>query len=227
MGEEPEDLLPRLLEEIEAAWNAHGDAEAVHRLAEVHPQLAQEFYEFFADLVDSRDDLGRARPEYDALNERVREFLQREGHVRAAAARQAAASSATTDPVSKRVAEPSALRPPPKRTFLGTLREATGESVDVLAAAIGITPDFLVVVSENGAMIPLRARQEFAKRAHAARPALAESMLFASFDTPPSAAKRAASRAAAFAPAPVTFATLVTSSALAQEQKDYWLGLAR
>src|SRR6201999_1413910 len=124
MGEDSEDLLPPFLEEIEAAWNARGDAEVVHRLAAAHPQLAQEFYEFFADLLDARDDLGRARPEYDALNERVSEFLRREGDARAAAARHTAASSATTDSVSKRVAEPSALRPPPKRTFLGTLREA-------------------------------------------------------------------------------------------------------
>jgi hypothetical protein len=232
-GNQKEDVLPQLLEEIERAWNARGDHEVVHRLAQEHPELIEDLYEFFADLMDSRTDLGRERSEYADLDRRVKDYLGREGHERAAAARQAVAAAVTrtdstaagTPPPSERIAV-SPARTLAGRTFLGALREVTGEAVDTLASAMGITADFLVTVSDHGRVIPIRARQELVKRARGAGRAPNESELLASFDVQPPAMKRAASRESAFGQNAPDYETLVRLSGLADAEKSFWLRLA-
>src|SRR6266516_3276868 len=88
-------LLARLMDEIERAWNARRDHEIVHRLASSHPALAEELYEFFTDVVEAADDLDRDRPEFAASGRRIREWLEREGYSRAAAAASAAETPTT------------------------------------------------------------------------------------------------------------------------------------
>src|SRR5436309_12114380 len=156
-------LLARLMEEIELAWNARREYEVVDRLVRANPTLADELYEFFADVVEARDELDRDHPEFTASDKRIREWLEREGYRRAAAAAAAAGTPTTTPTVTPRtqstarqVAERGARVPP--TTFLSVLRQATGEGVTALADALDITPDFLIVVSENADAIPPKAR---------------------------------------------------------------------
>jgi hypothetical protein len=214
------DLLPRLWEEIERGWNAGRDHELVHRLAAEHPELAEALYEFFADVVQGADDLGRVRPEYAAHDRKVREYLEREGYQRAASA--AFAAPPTETPASGNKEEtPTASQSP---TFLALLRKRTGKSVDSLAAALDVTPDFLVVLSENGPILPPQARRELARRAMEIH-SLNESDLLTSFSIAPRPMQRAASRRKAFISKGITYAVLVNSSGLDPAQKKFWLTL--
>lgn len=235
-GKQKEDLLLELMEEIELAWNERGDVETVHRLAAEHPEVMEELYEFFADLMEARDDLGRERSEYSDLDRRIRDYLEREGFQRAADARQSIASgtSTATDyetvsrnmPPPRLVAEsPSAPKNPKGSTFLGALGRATSAPVDTLAGALGITADFLVVVSENGAVVPMAARHELVRRARSVYDVLNENELLSSFDVQPPAMMRAASRKSAFKMNAVSFELLVKQSGLRDVQKQYWLSL--
>lgn len=233
------DLLPRLREEIERAWNARRDYDVVHRLAEEHRSLADELYDFFADMIEAETELGRERPELAAMDDRVREFLNREGYQRAAEAKIAAtntggtAAAAGTDPVgtlpmqkaAERGQESFKARPEVKpTTFLALLRQATGESVEALASALDITPTFLVLVSENGSSLPPRAQEELARRAARALK-LNERALIESFSVAPQALKQAASRPKAFSRERPSFAQLVKSSDLDAKRRVYWLAL--
>src|SRR6266576_2723014 len=89
-------LLARLMEEIERAWNARRDTEVVHRLVTANPTLAEELYEFFADVVEAGDDLDRDRPEFAESSRRIREWLEREGYRKATAVAAGVESSTTT-----------------------------------------------------------------------------------------------------------------------------------
>lgn len=217
------DLLPRLRDEIERAWNARQDHELVHRIAAEHPALADELYDFFADMIEAQEDVGRPRPELADSARRVREYLEREGYQRAAAAKGAATTSITADSPTptRRVAEQHGE----PRTFLGFLRGETGQSVHALADAIGITPDFLVVVSENGAIVPTKARNELVKRVRKVHN-LSEAELLASLAVAPPAQRVAASRPKAYTAKTVSFEALVNASGLDPEQKEYWRSLA-
>jgi len=218
-------LLARLMDEIERAWNARRDHEIVHRLASSHPALAEELYEFFTDVVEAADDLDRDRPEFAASGRRIREWLEREGYSRAAAAASAAETPTTTPatpPQARQVAERVAGGPP--ITFLGLLRQATGESVKSLADALDITPDFLVVLSENGPFLPSKARMELIRRAHTAR-GIDEKLLLSTLTAAAQPIQKAASRLKKYVSNAVTYADLVNSSKLDDARKRYWLTL--
>jgi len=218
-------LLARLMEEIERAWNTLRDTEVVHRLATANPTLAEELYEFFADVVEAEDDLDRDRPELAASSRRIREWLEREGYSKAAAAASAAETPTTTPatpPPARHVAEGVASTV--KLTFLGVLRQATGENVTSLADALDITPDFLVVLSDNAAVLPSKVRTELVRRAHKAR-GISQRVLLAAFSAAPTPLQKAASRSKTYASRPVTYADVVNSSKLDNTRKRYWLAL--
>jgi hypothetical protein len=204
MSDSPEvSLLSRCRVEIETAWNESMDDSVVHRLAAEHPELTDELYAFFADVVESQYHLGQTRPEFAVLDAKVREVLEgARGH------------SAAARPI----------------TFLALVREATGELVDTIAASMHVTPDFLVEASERGAVLPLQARAELVRRARAmsqrrGTTEIDEREGVASFDVS-SALDRAASRDAAYERTEVTYRELVERSSLSDADKQFWLGLA-
>lgn len=221
--DDTEDLLPRLWEEIERAWNTRRDHEVVHRLAAKYPDLAEDLYEFFADVVEAGDDLGRLRPEYADRDRKVREYLQREGYERAVAAALADSSPAST-PTPAAGSGGATLTPPKAAPLLAMLRRETGESVHSLARDLGITAAFLVVVSENGSRLPAKARNELVRRVRKTH-VLNEDDLLASFSVAPRSMQRAASRTKAFGSKGATYAALVKASDLDPAQKTFWLAL--
>jgi hypothetical protein len=218
-------LLARLMEEIERAWNTRRDTDVVHRLATANPTLAEDLYEFFADVVEAVDDLDRDRPEFAASSRRIREWLEREGYRKATAAAAAAETSTTTPAtpgLARYVAEGVAGG---HVTFLGCLKQATGEKINSLAAALDITPDFLVVLSDNATVLPPKVRMELVLRAHKAR-GIDEGLLLSTFAAVAEPIQKAASRLKKYAPKAVTYADLVNSSKLDSARKRYWLTLA-
>lgn len=219
-------LLARLMEEIERGWTTLRDTEVVHRLVTANPTLAEELYEFFADVVEAGDNLDRDRPEFAASSRRIREWLAREGYRKARAAAPGVETSTTTPTtptpvrsVAEGVAGAITL------TFLGVLRRATGENAQSLADALDITPDFLVVLSDNAAVLPSKVRMELVRRAHQAR-GVDEKVLLSTLSAVVQPIQKAASRAKTYAAHAVTYADLVNSSKLDDARKRYWLTLA-
>jgi hypothetical protein len=218
-------LLARLMEEIERAWNARRDIEVVHRLAMTNPTLAEELYEFFADVVEAGDELDRDRPEFAESSRRIREWLEREGYRKATAAAAAVETSTTTPATPTPAGYVAEGVVGVNVTFLGLLRQATGENLKSLAAALDITPDFLVVLSENAAILPSKARMELVRRAHRAR-SIEEKTLLSALSTVAQPIQKAASRARKYASKATTYFDLVKSSKLDDVRKRYWLTLA-
>ena len=107
------------------------------------------------------------------------------------------------------------------RPFLAILRDATGESVEAIAASMEVTADFLVDLSDHGTVLPLKARAELVRRA-AGMLDVGETEAVASFDV--ASVRRAASRDRAYPTTEVTFRELVERSGLSEEQKRYWAG---
>ena len=236
------DLLQQLMVQLEHAWNASRDDRFVDRLAAEHPTLAEELYEFFADLVEAELEQDRPRPEFAAADERARQWLEREGYRKAAAARSAAATEQTPAPTPASTSPSSRLGPAAPsltaratrtggedigapRPFLGLLREVTGESTSALAAALDVTQDFLIDISDNADVLPEAVRTEFADRAERAC-GVDRSRSLAALATSDCQFERAASREGPYQGRAVIYADLVHRSGLDRERKQYWLSLA-
>jgi len=222
-----DELLAALREEIERAWMERGDYSVVDRLAAANPELAEKLYLFFATVVDAPDLLDRHRPELASSAKRTRDWLEKEGF--ALAARGAAAERTTERTPSeeqRKTADGSQTR---GDTFVGLLRKLTGDDPKKIAAELMITSDFLVDLSSNARVLPMKARCELAKRAEKAwgageRPVLA-SFEWQDVGVAPLEFRRAASRRGAYAPKSLTYEELVQRSSMDDEQKRYWLTL--
>lgn len=109
------------------------------------------------------------------------------------------------------------------KPFLALLRDVADESVQTLAAAMDITPDFLVDLSDHGAVLPLKARRELVRRARIGHN-IDEAEAIASFDVV--TLRRAASRDSAYPESNETFTDIVKRSSLSAEQQRFWSSLA-
>ncbi len=111
------------------------------------------------------------------------------------------------------------------KPFLALVRDATGESVHAIAAAMDVTADFLVDLTENGGVLPMAARAELIRRARSMRVThdINEDAALESFDV--LSLRRAASRDQAYPASNLTYTGLVERSGLSEEQKRFWLGL--
>lgn len=233
------ELLQQLIVQLEHAWNASRDDSLVDRLAAEHPMLAEDLYEFFADLVEAELEQDRPRPELAAADERVRQWLEREGYRRAEAARRGATteqmpsptpvdtrlSSTAVPSLAHRTARAGGGDVAAPRPFLGLLREATGQSTSILASALDVTRDFLVDISDNADVLPEAVRSEFADRADRTC-GVDRRQSLAALSTSDRQFERAASRKGSYQNQAVTYADLVHRSGLDPERKRYWLGLA-
>jgi hypothetical protein len=184
--------------EIELGWNEPMDDSVVHRLAREHPELADELYDFFADVIEAEDHLDQPRPE-TAVDRRVRDMLAAARHDNPAA---------------------------PSKTFLALLRDVSDEPVDAIAESMDLAPDFLVDASDHGTKLPPKVREEFVRRLSRVRLTLGidERDALASFDAP-AKLRRAASRKGPYRPIEVSYRDLVERSSMTDEEKRYWLDL--
>ena len=151
-----------------------------------------------------------------AKHRRTRDWLEKEGFAIAARAAAAGGTTETTTPEEERAVAYDA--PPRRETFVGLLRRLTGADPGRLAAELEITPDFLIDLSRNGRVLPMKARGELAKRARKAS-GTEESLVLASFELPdaraaPSDFRRAASRVSEYAATSLTYVELVQRSSM-------------
>lgn len=222
------ELLYRLTEEIERAWNERRDYEIVHRLADEHPELATELYEFFADVFEADDQVDRQRPERAEMDASVVAWLREEGYALGAASFDAPGREATTTPfsLSEGCSDSTTNSPAvPGESFVGYLRRTTDESVERLAADIDITQEFLIGLSDNGAIVPPRARSEVCRRVmrvHRLDEKTLLSVLAQSGQTPMA---KAASRQRAYASKKLTYADIVRWSNMDDIRQRFWLEL--
>jgi hypothetical protein len=190
-------LLSRCQLEIELAWNKSRDVSVVYRLVAEHPALADDLYEFFVDVIEAEDEYDRPRLDRAEMDRKVREMLEE--------------------------AATSVVRPTGRRTFLRLLMDAKDEPLEAIAASLDVTADFLVDLSDNGRVLPMKARRELVRRAQTAR-AIDEAEAIGSFDV--MSRRKAASRDGAYRPSRLTYEGLVKRSGLSAEQKGFWAELA-
>jgi hypothetical protein len=216
MGHEmPDSPEARLLAEcelaIELAWYESMDDSPVHRLALAHPEIADELYEFFADVIEAEDYLDDPLPELAESARRMREAVHAAQAARAAHEAHAAPGKNET----------------PKKTFLALLRDASDEPVGTIAKSMDLAADFLVDASDHGTKLPPRVREELVRRLRRVRliKEIDVAVALASFDAP-AKLRRAASRKGPYRHVEVTYRDLVERSSMSDEEKRYWLALA-
>lgn len=213
-------LMSELCAAIERAWSSNHDEAIVHRLAAEYPQLSEELYEFFADVVAMTLQPDEARPELTAVDDRMRDWLERQGFQEIAAAHRRVNHSAT--PTSSITPAATAKTP----SIVALLKSRSQKPVDGLAASLRITPAFLIDLSDHPDVVPERARRELARRAQEAL-AIEQNEIEVAFRTSPGAAtQRAASRSKVFERKEISYEAMVRRSKLDDDERRFWLSLA-
>jgi hypothetical protein len=127
--------------------------------------------------------------------------------------------------VSESGAETSDSSEEPRISLVTLLKDRTGErKPKVLADELGVTLQFLVLVSEHSALLTQDARSEIAKRVKRARGIeIAETMR--ALQGGPRGVQKAASRSAGHDAPKLTYEDLVRQSGLEEKEKGLWLSL--
>ena len=226
-----EDRLFQLCDRIERGWSLNRDSELVHALAAENPDLAEDLYEFFADLVDSE---GRIEVPPEALayaERRVKEWLDSEGHeMMRRVAREAcgAASSTPTSPT-----PPAGSAEPERRAdgdddepgqgYIGYLQECTGLEPGELIRVLEVPPDVYMFVVKDPDGTPPEVKDELAERAaHRAKANREKARKCLDQKLP-----KAAHRKTPYAEKSRKFSEMVRASrTMSKKDKQYWLSLA-
>jgi hypothetical protein len=224
------DLLSQLFAEIERAWLDNHDRTIVYTLSNQHPDLREQLYEFFEDMVLEPERQPSA--EISDAEERVTQWLQACGlNIAISAAAQSRASTTTT---SDTTATPLSATERPANDKLPTetrekaanwlifLRRHTKEAVPNLTSRLNhVTTEYLVLISRHPDVVPMNVKTRIAQDVERVwRIPLQESLYY--LEGKPSVV-RAASRSRPFEKDPATFEELLDRSALTPEQKDFWL----
>ena len=114
-------------------------------------------------------------------------------------------------------------RRPQRRNFLGLLIDATSETPDMIAAGLGISASLLVSVDDLADRLPVRAREELARRGAVRYGLSREQLLEHLGESGPLA--RAASRGAGY-DRTLTYQDVVRRSKLSPADEAFWLSLA-
>jgi hypothetical protein len=230
-------LMNQLFEAIEQAWRRDGDRAIVYRLADKHPELREELYEFFDDLV--LGDTGDVSPDTRESEESITRWIHSAGVDLAIAAAKtdrprtataAHASSATTPDVHFSDPGHVSSTASPRHsesdvTWILFLRRRVGQSLPQLANALpNVNVEYLALVSRHPSVVPIPVRKALARLAeetwHIPED---QSLQCLSRQTP---VVIAASRSRPFSKEPSSFDELLDRSALRPEQKAFWLEYA-
>lgn len=202
------DTLDDLLARVERVWEASHDIDEIHRLAATMPAHIAEVYEFLELLIS----LNSAMPEpinvRTRVDQKVRRYLEQQGFADAAAAQ---LESAPTTPT----------------TIIQALKSATGMDVTALAAAIEVSPSFLLGLQGRLGQLPLRACQEISRRA-ACLTDLPSQTFFALLDAAGSFPTTRSARRMVSEPVPAdkgTYQSFIEGVGLTPEQVEFWLSL--
>jgi hypothetical protein len=230
------ELLGHLFAEIERAWRDRGDRALVYRLSREHPNLRHDLHEFFEDLV-----LGpRAEVDRYVLDAetRVHSWLVSTGFDLALAAAVQARSHETTTHKSTKYEHDSSPGTADEETlqnegegdtnetWIAFLRRRIGKRLQELTAELPNTnAEYLVLISRHPNLVPDRVKTELARRIKD-RWGVTEQETLQPLESR-RRFLRAASRARSFDKDPSSFNDLLEQSALAPDQKEFWLRLAR
>lgn len=223
------ELMNRLFGEIENAWRERKDRMVVYRLAQEHPTLRDELYEFFEDLVLGDSD--EVSPDVADAEERVARWIQSSGlDIAVATARRERLHTPATTTRRSGVNEPSqhATRHQPQATptaatWISFLRQRVQCGLPDLAKALpNVTVEYLVLVSRHPDKVPRTVCNKLATFVETQwRVPAKESLRYLS--TNQTLVVRAASRSSPFGQEPANFEDLLNRAALSQEQKNFWL----
>jgi hypothetical protein len=235
MKEQPTpELVEQLFAEIERAWMDRRDRTTVYKLADLHPELRDELYEFYEDLVLGPN--AELAGDFGAAEARVADWLRTTGFGLARSAAMSVQSSVTTaaapGSASEEHGQPSGIGASPRatssvgptkdETWLTFLKRRTGENLPGLVQSLtDATSEFVVLVSRHPQVVPPRAKRELARQIEAHWGINADESLSCLASQP--RLVRAASRSNAFGPEPTTFEELLNRSALTPAQKQAWL----
>ena len=219
-----DEIRDEVFAELEAAWIGSRDAAAVDRLAAEHPELSEELYEFFADMVFGERDPGTPEgvPRWDA-----QAWLEREGHQIGREAADAARGG------NQPPHGPAALPFPrasagAKLPFLDLLEEMTRLEDEDIAARLepNVSIELLLAAGDYPKLFPSQVREELARRAERVF-GIPTAHSLGAFDYQPARHLRAASRGGVYGAAPTTFRELLRRCSLTPEQQMYWISLSK
>jgi hypothetical protein len=229
-------LMNQLFAEIEQGWRRRRDRTLVYRFAETHPELRDELYEFFEDLVVG--DMGRVSSETADAEESIAKWIRSSGVDLAIAAAKRERPRTTTTQANPVVAAvpphtaPARVPSPelePVRggddTWVALLRRRIRQTLPDLARALpNVNVEYLVLVSRHPDIVPIGVCKALATFVEDRwRVPADESLQCLSRRR---VAVRAASRSRPFGKEPSTFDELLDRSALTSEQKTFWLTYA-
>lgn len=230
-SESQNDHIFVLMEQVERAWNTDGDDELVDRLAAENPQHAETLYDFFATLVEASHHHTFPNKKFESADGSVHAWLLREGFQIAAAGRIETPSSTSDRPssleserirqLSNAPSQGSSDKPRAGKSFLGMLREITGEPTEQLAGALDITKVFLLDVSDHADLVPHAAQSALAERVFRAR-GIARSVSLQALSVPGRVMPKAASRSTPYPSLTLTFESLIQRSGLSDDRKQHW-----
>lgn len=226
--EEREDRLFMLCDRIERGWSLRRDPDVVHLLAAENPDLAEDLYEFFADLIDSEDG-DDALPEAVAeTGRRVKEWLDAEGYeMMRRTARESYGSDSSTPPapVTPIAATAPAASEETKESgpgYMGYLQECTGLEPNEVIKVLEVPPDVYMFVRRDPEGTPAPVKDELAERA-AARGKADRAKARECLDRK---LPKAAHRKTPYAGKCGGFSEMVRASRMSEKEKQYWLSLA-
>jgi hypothetical protein len=206
-----EPVLSSLFAQIEHAWEEHGETEMVEKLAEEHPQYAEDLFAFLSAIQSDDDDLpvgAGAAAARDTL-----EWLKEE---HAAARGEQAATPATA-------INASGTSPPQDLlAFLST--EAAKPPRAVATGMEDTTLELLVLFSRYPQLVPPGARRAVALKAHRGH-GVDPARTRRKFDDAAPLA-RAASRTGAYDAPPGSYEELLDRAALPADLRARWLAFA-
>jgi hypothetical protein len=225
------DILERLLAEIDRAWTDNKDRGIVYRLSREYPQFEDELHEFFRDLIfgleeEADDDVRRAE-------ESVHRWIMTTGLDVAHTTRGTVSTPPTTTDHSDalrgtgfsegatEVKKSSASGD----TWVAFLRRETKLRLPELAAALPhVTTEYLVLVSRHPTIVPSSVKEELAASTERRFGVSKQDSLRYLSDSP--RLMRAASRPRPFENDPSTFNDLLDRSALGLAERAFWLNRA-
>lgn len=206
-----EPALTSLFAQIEHAWKERGDTQLVEKLADRHPQHAQDLFAFFDAILSDEDDLpaGAGAAAVRGTHEWLKEEL----------------ATVRAEGTSPRSSVASASGPSPPGDLLQFLCVETGKSpAAVVSGMDDTTMELMVMFSQYPTLVPDGARQVFAlkaQRGHGVDPRRTRRKFE---DAPPLA--RAASRTGVYDTPPGSYEELLDRAALPSDLRARWLAFA-
>lgn len=198
-------ILSRLLAEIETAWEEHGDASLAERLASEHPQYAEELFAFMDAILEEDAELPTG-----AGAAAVRQTLNW-----LAEERREEAVAATPE------REPAGAAAGPPQDLVGLLVNESGrEPMEIVQAIADTTLELLAVFAQYPRLVKPLARRAFATRAERGL-GVDRRQILTKFEEPQPLA-RAASRRGGYGAEPQSYEDLLDLAGLRGELRALW-----